>query len=66
MENFYLKYKSPIAAILFFILAGGIFSLFKIQKGLFPDVTFPKIKVIAENGQQPVDKHVDPADYRPT
>ena len=56
MENFYLKYKSPIAAILFFILAGGIFSLFKIQKGLFPDVTFPKIKVIAENGQQPVDK----------
>ncbi len=56
MQNFYLKYKSPIAAILFFILAGGIFSLLQIKKGLFPDVTFPKIKVIAENGQQPIDK----------
>jgi CzcA family heavy metal efflux pump len=56
MQSFYLKYKSPIAAILFFILAGGIYSLLKIQVGLFPDVTFPKIKIIAENGQQPINK----------
>lgn len=58
MQNFYLKYKSPIAAILFFILAGGVYTLLKIQTGLFPDVTFPKIKVIAENGQQPIDKMI--------
>ncbi len=56
MKNFYLKYKSPIAVILFIILAGGIYSLLNIQSGLFPDITFPKIKIIADNGEQPVDK----------
>jgi len=56
MQNFYLKYRSPIAAIMFFIVACGIYSLLKIQVGLFPDVTFPKIKIITENGQQPIDK----------
>jgi heavy metal efflux system protein len=56
MNNFYLKYKSPIAAILVLILLGGIFSLTGIKTGLFPDITFPKIKIIAENGEQPVDK----------
>jgi cobalt-zinc-cadmium resistance protein CzcA len=56
MNNFYLKYKSPIAAILILIILGGVYSLFKIKTGLFPDITFPKIKIIAENGEQPVDK----------
>jgi hypothetical protein len=26
------------------------------QTSLFPEITFPKIKVIADAGQQPVDK----------
>ena len=56
MNNYYLKYKSPIAAILFLILFGGIYSLVNIKTGLFPDITFPKIKIIAENGEQPIDK----------
>jgi len=56
MNNYYLKYKSPIAAILFLILLGGIYSLLNIKTGLFPDITFPKIKIIADNGEQPVDK----------
>ena len=56
MNNFYLKYKSPISAILVLILLGGGYALFKIKTGLFPDITFPKIKIIAENGEQPVDK----------
>lgn len=56
MNNFYLKYRSPIAAILILILIGGGFALVKIKTGLFPDITFPKIKIIAENGEQPVDK----------
>lgn len=56
MNTFYTKFKSPILVILLIILLGGIFSLSKIQSGLFPDITFPKIKIIAENGQQPVDK----------
>ena len=56
MNNFYTKFKSPIAAILVFILLGGIYSLVKLKTGLFPDITFPKIKIIADNGEQPVDK----------
>ena len=56
MKKFYIDYKGPIGAILFFILLGGVFSLQTIQTGLFPDITFPKIKIIAENGQQPVNK----------
>ncbi|MDR3626812.1 MAG: efflux RND transporter permease subunit, partial [Ignavibacteriaceae bacterium] len=33
-----------------------IYSLFSIQTGLFPNITFPKIKIIADNGEQPIDK----------
>jgi CzcA family heavy metal efflux pump len=56
MKKFYTDFKGPVAAILFFIILGGIYSLINIQTGLFPDITFPKIKIIAENGQQPVNK----------
>jgi CzcA family heavy metal efflux pump len=56
MNYFFLKYKGPIAAILVLILLGGLYSLGTIKTGLFPDITFPKIKIIAENGEQPVDK----------
>ncbi|MDR3610926.1 MAG: efflux RND transporter permease subunit [Ignavibacteriaceae bacterium] len=56
MKKFYTEFKGPIAAILIFILLGGIYSLTNIQTGLFPDITFPKIKIIAEDGQQPVNK----------
>ena len=38
------------------IIAGGIFAYSKIQTSLFPEITFPKIKIIADNGEQPVDK----------
>ncbi len=56
MKNFYVTYKGPIAVILIIILLGGLYSLLNIQSGLFPDITFPKIKIIADNGEQPVDK----------
>ena len=56
MKNFYLKYKSPLVVILIIILLAGVYSFMNIQSGLFPDVTFPKIKIIADNGEQPVDK----------
>ncbi len=56
MNTFYTKFKSPILVLLVITLFGGIYSLSNIQSGLFPDITFPKIKIIADNGQQPVDK----------
>ena len=56
MKNFYVTYKGPIAVILIIILLSGLYALLNIQSGLFPDITFPKIKIIADNGEQPVDK----------
>jgi CzcA family heavy metal efflux pump len=56
MENIFVRFKSPIAVILLLILIGGSFSYKNLKTSLFPNVTFPKIKIIAENGEQPVDK----------
>ncbi|MVT40843.1 MMPL family transporter [Chitinophaga oryziterrae] len=56
MKNYFISHKHPIAAILFLIIAGGIFAYSKMQISLFPEITFPKIKIIADAGLQPVDK----------
>ena len=58
MNSFYATFKSPIAAILLFTLIGGFYSLMNLKTGLFPDITFPKIKIIVESGEQPVDKMI--------
>ena len=56
MKSFFVSHKNPVAVVLFIILAAGIFSYNQIQSSLFPEITFPKIKVIADNGLQPVNK----------
>lgn len=56
MKNFFVSYKSPLTVTLVIILLGGAFVYSKLQTSLFPEITFPKIKVIAEAGLQPVDK----------
>jgi len=56
VKNIHSKYKYPLLAIAILLLAGGIFTYQDLKTGLFPDITFPKIKVIADAGQQPVDK----------
>lgn len=56
MNKLFFKYKSPFAVILLLILMGGAYSYKNMSTSLFPNVTFPKIKIIADNGQQPVDK----------
>ena len=56
MNNFFVKYKFPIAFVLLIILAAGAFSYQKMESSLFPELTFPKIKIIADNGLQPVSK----------
>ena len=56
MNNFFVKHKSGLSTIIFLLLLGGIFAYSKMQTSLFPEITFPKIKVIADAGQQPVDK----------
>ncbi|MDD2476832.1 MAG: efflux RND transporter permease subunit, partial [Dysgonamonadaceae bacterium] len=55
-ESFFLKYKSPLLIIVVLSLLGGGFSYMRIKSSLFPQITFPKIKVIADAGQQPIDQ----------
>ncbi len=54
--NFFQKYKSPLAVVSMIILLGGMFVYQHMQVSLFPEITFPKIKIIAEAGQMPVDQ----------
>jgi len=56
MDKIFVRFKSPIAVILLLILIGGVFSYTNMKTSLFPNVTFPKIKIIAQNGEQPVEK----------
>ena len=56
MKNFFVAYKNPVSVLLAVIIAGGLFLYGQVRVSLFPEVTFPKIKVIADNGEQPVDK----------
>jgi len=56
MEKIFVRFKSPVAIILLLILIGGALSYSNMKTSLFPNVTFPKIKIIANNGEQPVDK----------
>ncbi|HLN55987.1 MAG TPA: efflux RND transporter permease subunit [Bacteroidales bacterium] len=56
MKNFFVTYRNPLTLLIVVIIAAGIFLYGSIRVSLFPDITFPKLKVIAENGEQPVDK----------
>lgn len=56
MKNKFFSYKYPLIAIGVLLLAAGAFTYTHLQTGLFPNITFPKIKVIADSGQQPVGK----------
>jgi len=55
-ESFFLKFKTPVIYIILLIFGIGFYFYSKINISLFPEITFPKIKIIAENGEQPVDK----------
>ncbi len=56
MRNFFLTYKNPLAVMLAITIMGGMFAYSKLKTSLFPEITFPKIKVIADAGLQPVNK----------
>ncbi|HYM35547.1 MAG TPA: efflux RND transporter permease subunit, partial [Steroidobacteraceae bacterium] len=56
MKDFFVRYKSPLAVMAFIVIGAGIFSFETMQTSLFPEITFPKVKVIADDGLQPIDK----------
>jgi CzcA family heavy metal efflux pump len=56
MKNFFVSYKNPLTVTLVLVILGGMFAYSRLQTSLFPEITFPKIKVIADAGLQPVGK----------
>jgi CzcA family heavy metal efflux pump len=55
-HSYYRIFYKPILFVLLIALVAGLYSYHRMQTSLFPDVVFPKITVIADNGEQPVDK----------
>ena len=56
MRDFFVSHKNPVIVVMFIVLAAGIYSYSSMQSSLFPEVTFPKIKIIADSGLQPIGK----------
>src|SRR5437868_6125862 len=56
MRNVFVTHKNPFTVFIALIIMGGIYVYSRLQTSLFPEITFPKIKIIADAGLQPVDK----------
>ena len=56
MNRFFISHKNPLVVLLAIVTMGGIYIYGRLQTSLFPEITFPKIKIIADAGLQPVDK----------
>jgi len=56
VQDFFISHKKPLSLVLALIVMGGLFCYSKLQTSLFPEITFPKIKIIADEGLQPVNK----------
>ena len=49
-------YAKPILFVGLLLMLAGIYGYTRMQTNLFPEVLFPRITVIADAGQQPVDR----------
>ena len=49
-------YRKPILLVGVLLLIAGVFAYARMPTALFPEVNFPKITLIADAGQQPVDR----------
>lgn len=56
MKNFFVVYRSPLAVVMLLLMLGGGMIYSVMQRSLFPEITFPKIVVIADDGLQPEEK----------
>jgi CzcA family heavy metal efflux pump len=55
-KDIFITFRKPLLLVLSLILMGGVFAYTMLQTSLFPEITFPKIKIIADEGLQPVNK----------
>src|SRR3978361_1898817 len=56
VKEYFITHRKPIMMVLALIIMGGVYCYTKLQTSLFPEITFPKIKIIADEGLQPVNK----------
>lgn len=55
-RNYFQVFKKPILFIGLLLLMAGVFSYTRMETNLFPEVLFPRITLIADAGQQPIDR----------
>ena len=55
-RSFHQLYSRPILFVGLLLLLAGTWCYMQMQTNLFPEVLFPRITVIADAGQQPVDR----------
>lgn len=55
-QSMYQLYMKPIIFVGILLLLAGVYSYTNMSKGLFPEVEFPRITLIADAGQQPIDR----------
>ncbi|MFZ6023853.1 MAG: efflux RND transporter permease subunit [Bacteroidota bacterium] len=55
-SSYYKIFSKPILFVGSLLLMAGIFSYTRMQTNLFPEVLFPRVSIIADAGQQPVDR----------
>jgi multidrug efflux pump subunit AcrB len=53
MKEFYKRFRKPVTLLLALILFAGGYFYTRMRTSLFPEITFPKIKIIAEGELQP-------------
>ncbi len=55
-KNVYKIFKKPILFVALLLSLAGIYSYTQMHTNLFPEVLFPRVTLIAEAGQQPIDR----------
>lgn len=55
-KSFHQLYAKPILFVGLLLLLAGFYCYTRMQTNLFPEVLFPRITIIADAGQQPVDR----------
>ncbi len=55
-KSYFQVFAKPILFVGILLLVAGIFSYTRMQTNLFPEVLFPRITIIADAGQIPIDR----------
>jgi len=55
-KNYYQLFTKPILFIGVLLLVAGVYAYTRMQTNLFPEVLFPRITIIADAGQIPIDR----------